>query len=181
MACERGCVKLLSAIPGIWVQWLRGCFWTWCVPVQTAGLLAAARHTVTLHRFRSGCSLWAVPYFCTWLSQQPPPLRTSPWFSSPSFLAPFHCLCCLLGKSHGREREGSCVCVGFLFCLLIFIIRTGNVNFLLHLLTPLRKLQVKDRIWSKLTDNFWHQLCVCAWGAWCWHMQELEEEYQKAA
>lgn len=40
--------------------------------------------------------------------------------------------------------------------LLIFIIRTGNINFILHILTPLRKLyiQVKDKTWSKLTDEF---------------------------
>lgn len=183
IACKRSYIRWLFAIPGIWVQWLRGSFWIRSISVKTLRLLATAKHTVTLHYFINGLQ-WVVPYFLAWASS----LLLSAWthasVSFPSQLLFLFLLSSSSGQTPWKKTEKDLVSVlASLSHFLIFITRTGNVNFILHILTPLRKLyiQVKDRIWSKLTDDFWNQLCVCAWGTWCWQMQELGVEHQKAA
>lgn len=93
--------------------------------------------------------------------------QNEPTLLSPSFPALFLCFCCLhLLGMEDIEKENVSV-LASLSHLLIFIIGTGNVNFILHILTPLRKpyTQAKDKIRGKLTDDFWNQLWVRAWEA----------------
>lgn len=143
VSCEKSHIMWSSAIPGIWGWWLRESFWIPSISADCRIAGSSHMHSETIHYFSRGCSLWAVPYFCTCLSLQPLSQNEQTLLAAlfPSSITPF-----LLSPLTEQIPWKKKVLFFFLFSgtgfpfPLTFIISTGNANFTLHILTPLRKL-----------------------------------------